>query len=59
MLLAETAILIHFKSVRIVFLVLDSVVIALLAFSAGQCDLDSHFGTSVYGINFALTDTVG
>jgi hypothetical protein len=34
-LLAETAILVHFKSIRIVLLVLECVVIALLALSAG------------------------
>ena len=59
MLLAETAILVHFKSVRIVLLVLDSVVIALLAFSAGQCDFNSHFGTSVYGLIFCAKKALG
>jgi len=43
---AEPAVLIHFKSVRIVFLVFHCVVIALLAFSACKCDFNSHNGTS-------------
>ena len=46
MLLAELTILIHFKSVRIVFLVLLGIVVALLALCAGQCYLYSHIGTS-------------
>ena len=36
MLLAEPAILVHFKPIRIVFLVFDSVVIAL--FALGACE---------------------
>ena len=43
---AELAILVHFKSVRIIFLVFHCVVIALLAFSTSQCDFNSHNGTS-------------
>ena len=43
MLLAEPAVLVHLKSVRVVLLVLDSVVVALLALGAGQGDLYSHF----------------
>ena len=39
---AETAVLVHFKSVRRVFLVLDSVVVALLAFLARESNFDSH-----------------
>jgi hypothetical protein len=45
-LLAELAVLIHLKSVRVILLVLLGVVVALLALCAGQCDLNSHFGTS-------------
>ena len=41
MLSAETAILHHLKTVGIVLLVLDGVVVALLAFRACQDDLDS------------------
>ena len=41
MLSAETAILHHLKTIGIVLLVLDGVVVALLALGAGQHDLDS------------------
>ena len=40
---AETAVLFHFKSVRIVLLVFLCVIISLLAFSAGECNFDSHY----------------
>ena len=40
---AETAILIHFKSVGIVFLVFLSIVISLFALTANHCDFYSHF----------------
>ena len=46
MLLAEPAVLVHFKSVRIVFLVLISIVIALFALGACKSNLDSHNYTS-------------
>ena len=46
MLSAEPAILVHFKSVRIVFLVFHRVVVALFAFCACKCDFYSHNGTS-------------
>ncbi len=39
---AEAAVLVHFKSVGIVFLILLRVVIALLAFGASECYFDSH-----------------
>ena len=55
MLLAESAILFHLKSVRVILLVLDSVVVSLLALSACQCDLNSHFGTSRNGIIYRAT----
>lgn len=42
MLAAETAILIEFDSVGVVFLVLLCVVVAGLAFAAGKSDLNSH-----------------
>ena len=42
MLLAETAILVHLEPVRAVLLVLHSVVVALFALSAGQCNFHSH-----------------
>jgi hypothetical protein len=46
-LLAEAAILFHLKSIGIVLLVLGHVVVALFALCAGECDFDSHFGTSI------------
>ena len=45
-LLAESAILIHLKTIGIVFLVLSGVVIALFALRTSQCDFNSHDGTS-------------
>ena len=39
---AKPAILAHFQSVRIVFLVFHGVVVALLALSAGKGNFDSH-----------------
>ena len=41
-LFAEAAVLVHFKSVRIVFLVLLCVVISLFALSASHSNLNSH-----------------
>ena len=53
---AETAILIHFQSVRIVLLVFGCVVVALLALAASQSDFNSHNGTSRFTeIFFAFT----
>lgn len=43
---AELAIFVHFKSVRIVFLVFHRVVVALLTLSAGKRNFNSHNGTS-------------
>ena len=40
---AETAILVHLESVGIVLLVLLCVVVSLLAFGAGESNLDSLF----------------
>ena len=45
-LLAETAVLAHFDTVRIVALILHRVVIALLALRAGQRDLHAHTSSS-------------
>ena len=45
-LVAETAVLVHLKSVGIVFLVLLGLVVSLLALAARQGDLYSHVGTS-------------
>jgi len=45
-LLTEPTVLVHFKSIRVILLVLHSVVVALLAFCASECDFNSHNGTS-------------
>jgi hypothetical protein len=39
---AETAILIELKTIGIVLLVLEGIVVPLLAFGAGKCDLYAH-----------------
>lgn len=44
---AETTVLFHLKSVRVIFLIFDRVVVSLLAFAASECNLYSHIGTSV------------
>ena len=46
MLFAKSAILVHFKSVGVVFLVFHCVVVALLALCAGEGNFHSHDGTS-------------
>lgn len=43
MLAAERAILVHFKTIRSVFLVLEGIVVPLLAVVASQSYLYSHF----------------
>ena len=40
---AETAILVELETIGIVLLVLEGIVVPLLAFGAGKCDLYSHF----------------
>lgn len=56
MLFTEPTILVHFKPIRIVFLVFHCVVVALLAFSASECYFYSHNGTSRFTeIFFAFT----
>ena len=56
MLFAEPTVLVHFKSIRIVLLVLHCVVVALLALCTSQCDFNSHNGTSRFTeIFFAFT----
>jgi len=45
----EATELVHFKSIRIIFLVFLCVVIALLALSACQCDLYSCFISHDFG----------
>ena len=46
MLFAEAAILVHLKTIRVVLLVFERVVIALLAIVAREGDLRTHYGTS-------------
>ena len=46
-LLAESAILLHFETVRVVLLVLHGVVVSLLALRASQSDFHAHNGTSL------------
>lgn len=43
---AESAILLHFKTVGIVLLVLDGIVVSLLAVIASESDFNAHYGTS-------------
>ena len=45
-LVAETAVLVHLKSVGVVLFVLHGVVVALLTLGASQGNFDSHVGTS-------------
>jgi hypothetical protein len=42
LLAAETAILVELKTIRVILLVLKSIIVSLLAFCAGQCDLYTH-----------------
>jgi hypothetical protein len=60
MLSAESAVLVHLKSVGRVLFVLHRVVVALLAFRAGQSDFDSHNGTSIINVppSFAFRRSV-
>jgi len=44
---AESAVLAHFETVRVVLLVLDSIVVSLLALRASQSDFNAHNGTSL------------
>ena len=46
MLTTEPAILVHLKSVGIVFLILLGFVVSLLALAANQSNFNPHFGTS-------------
>jgi len=46
-LLAESAILLHFETVGIVLLVLHGIVVSLLALRASQSDFNAHNGTSL------------
>ena len=44
---AETAVFVHFQTVGRILFVLHGVIVALLALVASECDLYSHFGTSL------------
>lgn len=44
---AERAVLLHLKTLRVVFLVLHLVVVSLLAIGASQGYLNAHNGTSL------------
>jgi len=50
MLFTEAAIFVHFKTVRVIFLVFERIVVALLAVIAREGNLCSHYGTS-YGLD--------
>ena len=43
----ETAILVHFKTIRGVLLVFHCIVVSLFAFVASKCDFYSHRGASI------------
>ena len=57
MLSAEATILIHFESVRVIFLVLHSIVVSLLAFTAHHCNFYSQVGTSQLFLSFRRQST--
>ena len=44
---AESAVLLHFETVRVILLVLHGVVVSLLALGASQSDFHAHNGTSL------------
>ena len=46
-LLAESAILLHFETVGVILLVFHGVVVSLLALGASQSDFNAHNGTSL------------
>jgi hypothetical protein len=46
-LLAESAILLHFETVRVILLVFHGIVVSLLALRASQSDFNAHDGTSL------------
>jgi hypothetical protein len=44
---AESAVLLHLETVRVVLLVLHGVVVSLLALGASHSDFNAHIGTSL------------
>ena len=51
---AESAVLLHFETVRVVLLVLHGIVVSLLALRASQSDFNAHNGTSLYCLPVSL-----
>lgn len=54
MLPAESAVLVHLKSVGGILFVFHCVVVALLALCACKSDLNSHNGTSIFNVSLPL-----
>ena len=46
-LLAESAVLLHFETVRVILLVFHRIVVSLLALRTSQSDFNAHIGTSL------------
>ena len=46
-LLAESAVLLHFETVRVILLVFHGIVVSLLALRTSQSDFNAHIGTSL------------
>ena len=44
---AESAVLLHFETIRVILLVFHGVVVSLLALRASQSDFNAHNGTSL------------
>ena len=44
---AEFAVFFHLETIRVIFLVFDSVVVSLFAFVTSECDFYTHIGTSL------------
>lgn len=44
---AESAILLHLETVRVILLILHGIVVSLLALRASQSDFNAHNGTSL------------
>ena len=57
-LFAESAVLIHLKSVRIVLLILHSVIVSLLTFCTSQCDFYSHLFHPFRILNIRIKTTL-
>ena len=53
-LLAESAVLVHFETIGIVLLVLHCIVVSLFAFCASKCYFYSHVDSPLFTSNFKL-----